>query len=134
MNTAVVAHGVASPDPDRLLALAKSIERAAGRRPAPRWAPRVLDIDLLVVGQRIRSTPNLTLPHAGLIHRRFVLLPLVEIAPDLAVPDPASPGMATSVRALERALAARDPGPTPRRRDWSVARYNRDTQTTDRDS
>jgi 7,8-dihydro-6-hydroxymethylpterin-pyrophosphokinase len=69
-----------------VLALAKALERAAGRVPGPRFGPRPLDIDLLVYGDRICGAPELTIPHPRLRQRRFVLAPLAEIAPDLRVP------------------------------------------------
>lgn len=69
-----------------MLALAKALEHAAGRRPGPRFGPRPLDIDLLLHGGRTSVAPELTLPHPRLRERRFVLEPLAEIAPDLPVP------------------------------------------------
>lgn len=69
-----------------MLALAKALERDAGRRPGPRFGPRPLDIDLLLYGGRRSSAPELTLPHPRLRERRFALEPLAEIAPDLPVP------------------------------------------------
>ncbi len=67
--------------PEEVLALAKALERAAGRRPGPRFGPRPLDIDLLLYGNRCSNAPELTLPHPRLRERRFVLEPLAEIAP-----------------------------------------------------
>lgn len=70
-----------------ILAVAKALERAAGRQPgAQRPAPRPLDIDLLLYGERVSRRPELTLPHPRLAERRFVLAPLAAIAPDLRVP------------------------------------------------
>jgi 7,8-dihydro-6-hydroxymethylpterin-pyrophosphokinase len=71
---------------DQLLAFAKALELAAGRRAGPRHGPRRLDIDLLVYGDLTSDRPELTLPHPGLRQRRFVLAPLAEIAPDLPLP------------------------------------------------
>ena len=84
LNTAVV--GRPRLRPDELLALAKALEAAAGRRPGPRHGSRPLDIDLLVYGRLVSARPELTLPHPGLRQRRFVLAPLAEIAPGLRVP------------------------------------------------
>ena len=84
LNTAVLAR--TSLEPGELLALAKALELAAGRRPGVRFGPRPLDIDLLLYGGRQSSAPELTLPHPRLRERRFVLEPLAEIAPDLRVP------------------------------------------------
>ncbi len=74
-------------DPPALLALAKAIEVAAGRAPGPRWGPRPLDIDILVWDGGGWHAPDLVIPHAHLADRRFALVPLVEIAPDLVLPD-----------------------------------------------
>jgi len=83
---------------ERLLTRAHALERAEGRvRPAPeRWAPRPLDIDLLVVGPRTCQTDRLTLPHPRLADRRFVLRPWADLAPDFVVPPP----FGATVRAL----------------------------------
>jgi 2-amino-4-hydroxy-6-hydroxymethyldihydropteridine diphosphokinase len=84
LNTAVLASS--SLEPGELLALAKALELAAGRRRGARFGPRPLDVDLLLYGDRQSSAPELTLPHPRLRERRFVLEPLAEIAPDLRVP------------------------------------------------
>jgi len=85
--------------PAALLGRTQALERAQGRPPAGkrrRWAPRVLDIDLLVMGSVTRDSLDLTLPHPRLAERRFVLLPLAELNPDLWIPEP----FAASVRDL----------------------------------
>ena len=71
-----------------LLALTQRIEVAAGR-PAEhgRNVSRVLDIDLILFGDRCIATPLLTIPHPAARRRRFVLEPLAEIAPDWVFPD-----------------------------------------------
>lgn len=84
LNT--VALGATDLPPEAVLALAKSLELAAGRRPGPRFGPRPLDVDLLLYGGLVLERPELTLPHPRLAERRFVLEPLAEIAPDLPVP------------------------------------------------
>jgi 2-amino-4-hydroxy-6-hydroxymethyldihydropteridine diphosphokinase len=84
LNTAAVA-STALP-PEAVLALAKALEQAAGRRRGVRFGPRPLDVDLLLYGSLRSDAPELTLPHPRLRERRFVLEPLAEIAPDLAVP------------------------------------------------
>ena len=73
-------------EPEPLLRALHEIEQAHGReRPFPN-APRTLDLDLLLYGQRATQDPQLTLklPHPRLHLRAFVLLPLLELAPDLA--------------------------------------------------
>lgn len=84
LNTAVV--GATHLAPAALLALGQELEREAGRRPGPRHGPRPLDVDLLVYGDRMLAGPDLTVPHPRLRERRFVLAPLADAAPDLAVP------------------------------------------------
>jgi len=89
LNTAALAH--TSLAAGEVLALAKALERAAGRRRGVRFGPRPLDIDLLVYGTLTSDGPELTLPHPRLAERRFVLEPLAEIAPNLAVPPDGTP-------------------------------------------
>ncbi|MET0232912.1 MAG: 2-amino-4-hydroxy-6-hydroxymethyldihydropteridine diphosphokinase [Rhodanobacteraceae bacterium] len=73
--------------PDELLEDLRALERALGREPPrERWGPRLIDLDLLVVGRETRATGSLTLPHPGIAERDFVLHPLADIAPDLDVP------------------------------------------------
>ena len=77
--------------PETLLAVALELERRFGReRPAERSetrdAPRPLDVDLLFVGDERRAGPELELPHPRLRQRRFVLQPLADLDPDLALP------------------------------------------------
>ena len=74
-------------DPEALLRALQRIEREAGRPAAhPRWAPRVLDLDLLLYAERVLDTPQLSVPHPELCARRFVLEPLLELAPGLGDP------------------------------------------------
>ena len=73
--------------PREMLEALLKIERAAGRaRDATRWGPRVLDLDILVFGDRLIDEPGLHVPHPHLHERAFVVLPLAEIAADLIVP------------------------------------------------
>ena len=73
--------------PEDLLAALRAIEIELGREPPrERWGPRVIDLDLLVVGSEKRATESLQLPHPGIAQRDFVLYPLADIAPDLDVP------------------------------------------------
>jgi 2-amino-4-hydroxy-6-hydroxymethyldihydropteridine diphosphokinase len=75
-------------EPEALLDLCKAIEVARGRAlDAPRHSPRPLDVDLLLLGDLELSTERLTLPHPEVSSRRFVLAPLLELDPDLALPD-----------------------------------------------
>ncbi len=77
-----------SLDPEELLDLCKAIEAEHGRAfGGPRHGPRPIDIDLLLLGELEISTERLTLPHPELTSRRFVLAPLLELDPDLRLPD-----------------------------------------------
>jgi len=67
--------------PRQLLDVLLGIEDAMGRRRKARWGPRVIDLDLLFYGQAILSEPGLIVPHPEAHKRRFVLVPLAEIAP-----------------------------------------------------
>lgn len=69
-------------DPVGLLRILKDIERAFGRRPGRRWGPRVLDLDILLIGDHRIDLPALTVPHRDMAARRFVLAPLAAVLPD----------------------------------------------------
>lgn len=64
-----------------------SIENLLGRKRDIHWGPRRIDCDLLLFGQQSLSQPNLILPHPRMIHRAFVLVPLLELSPELCLPD-----------------------------------------------
>ncbi len=75
-------------EPEHLLGLCKRIEAERGRAlDARRHSPRPLDIDLLLLGDLELSTDHLTLPHREVRTRRFVLSPLLELDPELRLPD-----------------------------------------------
>jgi 2-amino-4-hydroxy-6-hydroxymethyldihydropteridine diphosphokinase len=85
-------------EPSALLALLKRIERELGRVAGVRFGPRVIDLDILVYGDRSLATEALTIPHPRMAERPFVLVPLAEIAPDLTPPGwPASVGALAQV-------------------------------------
>ncbi len=70
-----------------LLAQLLQLEASLGRvRDAVRWAPRRIDLDLLVFGAQRIDVPGLTVPHPGIVSRNFVLYPLVDVAPGLEIP------------------------------------------------
>ncbi len=73
-------------DPTTLLDVMRAIEAGAGRVRAVRWAERTLDLDLLLFGNLILDSAELTIPHPRMPVRHFVLAPLAEIAP--AAVDP----------------------------------------------
>jgi 2-amino-4-hydroxy-6-hydroxymethyldihydropteridine diphosphokinase len=75
-------------EPEPLLDACKQIERAIGRETAGvRHGPRLIDIDLLLLDDLEYSSPRLTLPHPEVSSRRFVIVPLLELEPDLALPS-----------------------------------------------
>lgn len=75
-------------DPEELLDVCKEVERALGREPGqPRHSPRPIDVDLLLLGDLEQSSELLTVPHAEVRSRRFVLEPLLELDPGLTLPD-----------------------------------------------
>jgi 2-amino-4-hydroxy-6-hydroxymethyldihydropteridine diphosphokinase len=94
-------------EPEALLNLCKQVEAERGRAlDAPRHSPRPLDVDLLLLGDLELSTDRLTLPHPEVTSRRFVLAPLLELNPDLELPDGTR---------LSDALAELGPGQRARR-------------------
>jgi 2-amino-4-hydroxy-6-hydroxymethyldihydropteridine diphosphokinase len=87
-----------SLDPFELLEALQGIEAAHGRiRGRERWGPRTLDLDLLLYEDLVIRDRRLQLPHPEMANRNFVLRPLLEIAPDLAVP-----GLGSGRQLLER--------------------------------
>ena len=88
--------------PEELMRALLGIERAMGRdrAAAPAKGPRVIDLDLLLMGDLIISTSQLTLPHPAMAERRFVLEPLAEIAPGMV-----NPVSGRTVRAMLERLA-----------------------------
>jgi len=75
--------------PENLLSLLGGIEKTLGRdrKKEQRWGPRTCDLDILLYGDEIITTPNLTIPHPRMCERMFVLQPLAEIAPTLQHPE-----------------------------------------------
>ena len=84
LNGAVTARTTHSPR--GMLALCKSIEARLGRQPTARWADRPIDLDLLMMGGLIRRGRGLTLPHAEMLERPFVMVPAVEVCADMVHP------------------------------------------------
>ena len=74
-------------EPRPLLRFLLSLERELGRRPGgQRWAPRPIDLDILLYGDRVVDEDDLTIPHPRLAERSFVLAPLAEMAADVRHP------------------------------------------------
>lgn len=72
-------------DPHALLAACQTVESANGRVRTVRWGARTLDIDLLLYEGVELDTPELAIPHPRMHERAFVLMPLIEVAPDIAL-------------------------------------------------
>ncbi len=93
--------------PEELLDTCKAVEFELGRNaPAPRHGPREIDVDVLLLGALVYCSERLSLPHAQVSSRRFVLVPLLELDPSLRTPDG---------RSLSRALVALGHGQAVRR-------------------
>ena len=73
-------------DPEALLAKLQEIEKRHGRERPFAGAPRTLDLDLLLYGEQTIASTRLTVPHPRMHERAFVLMPLLEIAPEAAIP------------------------------------------------
>jgi 2-amino-4-hydroxy-6-hydroxymethyldihydropteridine diphosphokinase len=85
--------------PEELLRVCKEVERAVGRDASGvRHGPRVIDVDVLLLDDLVYESERLTLPHAEVSSRRFVLVPLLELDPELTLPD--SGRLAAALQAL----------------------------------
>lgn len=97
--------------PESLLAELQELERAFGRRPKQVLnEARPLDLDLIAWGDQTRASPTLNLPHPRAHLRRFVLLPLADLAPDLTLPGQAQ----TVVQLLDALVTTEQLRPLPR--------------------
>jgi 2-amino-4-hydroxy-6-hydroxymethyldihydropteridine diphosphokinase len=79
--------GETAVSPHTLLTHLKQLEQEIGRTPTRRWGPRLIDIDILFYDDLVLQSDNLTIPHPGIPQRAFVLVPLVDIAPDWVHPQ-----------------------------------------------
>jgi 2-amino-4-hydroxy-6-hydroxymethyldihydropteridine diphosphokinase len=99
-----------SLDPEALLAACKAVERELGRvAGGVRHGPRPIDVDVLLLGDLSYESERLRLPHAEVTSRRFVMVPLLDVTPDAALPD-GSP-VAGALEALGPGQAVRHAGP-----------------------
>jgi 2-amino-4-hydroxy-6-hydroxymethyldihydropteridine diphosphokinase len=83
---------------EQLLDACKAVERELGREAGgARHGPRQIDVDVLLLGNDEHASPRLRIPHPELAQRRFVLVPLLELDPDLRLPDgrPAADALAS---------------------------------------
>jgi 2-amino-4-hydroxy-6-hydroxymethyldihydropteridine diphosphokinase len=117
LNAAVELHTTLSAE--ALLERTQGIERDLGRVVTRRWGPRIIDLDILLYGKACIKTATLQIPHPEIRHRAFVMVPLLELDPHLALPDGTaldlclarlSPPQRVYVYAPPTALA---PGATP---------------------
>ncbi|MBF0549101.1 MAG: 2-amino-4-hydroxy-6-hydroxymethyldihydropteridine diphosphokinase [Deltaproteobacteria bacterium] len=90
--------------PEELLRALKTIENDLGRRPSFRWGPRAIDLDILLYGDQVISSETLIIPHPEMHRRRFVLVPLSEIAAEVKHPI-----LQASIRELLGALSDLSP-------------------------
>ena len=96
--------------PEALLDACKAVEREVGRTAGgARHGPRVIDVDLLLLGDVRHSSERLTLPHPEVSSRRFVLVPLLELDPHLTLPG--GERLQESLRALGPGQSVRPAGP-----------------------
>jgi 2-amino-4-hydroxy-6-hydroxymethyldihydropteridine diphosphokinase len=101
-----------SKPPEELLDVCKAIEVEHGRAfGGPRHGPRPIDLDLLLLGEIELESERLTLPHPELTSRGFVLEPLLELDPNLTLPDGAR--LAEALRALPEGQRVERVGPPP---------------------
>ena len=74
-------------EPKDLFHFLKSIEKRVGRKLAEKWGPREIDLDILFYDDLIYSDEDIKIPHKDMLNRDFVVVPLIEIAPDLIHPE-----------------------------------------------
>jgi len=67
---------------EQILKITQDIENLIGRQKTGQWGPRQIDIDILLIGNKVIKTKDLTIPHPRMHERNFVLVPLMEVAPD----------------------------------------------------
>jgi len=97
-------------EPEQLLDACKAIERTLGRDAGgARHGPRVIDLDVLMLGDLVYRSDRLTLPHPEVVCRRFVLVPLLELDPELRLPHGAA--LAEVLAALGSGQAVRKVAP-----------------------
>lgn len=99
----LVCTGCTQLSPHDFLHFLKALEQRLGRTPTYRYGPREIDLDLLLYGDQIITTPDLTIPHPRMAERAFVLAPLAEIVPQLR-----HPLLQRTMRELAAAVADQD--------------------------
>jgi 2-amino-4-hydroxy-6-hydroxymethyldihydropteridine diphosphokinase len=102
----------ASETPQQLMSRILRLEEEMGRRRVRKKGPRSIDIDILLFGDEVITSPELTIPHPAMHQRRFVLEPLAEIAPEAFHP--------VLKKAIRDLLEALPPGQQVRKEDWAT--------------
>ena len=92
-------------EPRALLSFCTETEKRLGRKSRKRWAPREIDLDILTYGREIIKEEDFTVPHASILERQFVLIPLNDLDPDFILPGSTE----TVSYQLDRCLAAQGP-------------------------
>jgi len=96
--------------PEQLLEACKAVERELGRRGAEiRHGPREIDVDVLILDGVTHSSGRLIIPHPSVVERRFVLVPLLELDPELTLPE--GTPLAAALAHLPPGQAVRRAGP-----------------------
>jgi 2-amino-4-hydroxy-6-hydroxymethyldihydropteridine diphosphokinase/dihydropteroate synthase len=86
LNMAICGELKIDIEPEDLLQRIKQIESQLGRSPANKWAPRVIDVDILAWDDLVYNSENLHIPHAAMLDRQFVIAPMCDIAPEWVHP------------------------------------------------
>ncbi len=97
--------------PEELLSVCLAVEREMGRVRTRDKGPRVIDLDLLLLGDEVRVSPGFDLPHPRMHLRRFVLVPLVEIARDVRHPILGLTALELLARCPDRSRVEREAAP-----------------------
>jgi len=103
--------------PAALLKVTQAIEQQLGRVRTIRWGPRTIDIDILFYGEQIINTPDLIIPHPRLLERAFVVIPLLEIAPEIHYPGGQRLAAMVSPRLAEQRIYRLKEGNNPLQRE-----------------
>jgi 2-amino-4-hydroxy-6-hydroxymethyldihydropteridine diphosphokinase len=72
--------------PEKLLNRCQSIENNMGRKHLKKWGPRIIDVDIILFNNKIIHSSKLEIPHPEMLNRKFVILPLLQINPDIIYP------------------------------------------------
>ena len=98
-----VAEVATTLQPEALLSSCKAVESQMGRQPGTRWGPRLIDVDILLMGKLVVRLPHLEIPHPRLHVRAFALIPLADLAPDTV-----HPGLGRTISQLATEVEGRE--------------------------